>query len=269
LGDATGFLLNAEKWEAPPRLLEIAETLQAKIARSYSGVQNIGSAEPQNSTSLAALAMMRARHGDNQGLVAYAGWIVYANPIVLEDSALDALEPFWRFPNSPSLQLAAKSMFESTNSPWAYLTWMLESHGHLRFGKPLASPALVIPEFRTLVLNELRNQTFAGEALVASGGNMTIKYSDGATSSALVPKETEGFEVGAKSTFRRCDIIVQQLSAISNFPAINLLWPEAKRDEAVTATAKLLTLSGHRLKPLEKRRGWSSAFDPPLVRLED
>lgn len=269
IGDAVHFLLNTETWEASPRLLEIAARLQEKVMAGYSGKDNMGSADPQNSTSIAALAMLRARHGDTNGLDAYAAWIQGANPNKLEDSALDALEPFWIFPNNPALRTAAKAMFANTNSLWGTLSWCLGGHGgFLRWRKPLASPALIIPEFRALVLNELTDHEFAGEAINRGGGNLEVKYTDGGTINYGARKDTEGLEVGAKFPFRRCDVAADQLSAIPGFPSISLLWPEAKRDEAVAATMKLLSTSGDHLKARKKPEHWSSAFDPPLIELD-
>src|ERR1035441_1024541 len=130
--DAVEFLLNAEKWEAPP-LLPIAIELQEKVMASYAGTDNVGSNDPQRAGCIANLAMLRARHGDTRGLDAFAEWIQQANPRVLEDSAVDALEPFWRFPNHPTLRDAARGMFGSTNSAWGTLAWLLEARGHLRW----------------------------------------------------------------------------------------------------------------------------------------
>lgn len=266
-GDAVGFLLNTEKWEAPRGLLQTAAQLQDKVMAGYSGTHNIGSADPQNATSIAALAMLRARHGDNKGLNEYAAWIQEANPNTLEDSALDALEPFWRFSKNPALRAAASGMFAKTNSPWGTLAWCLDGGGFLRWRKPLASPALIIPEFRTLVLNELTNHDVAGEAINRGGGNLEVDYANGGKVNYGARKDTEGLEVGAKFVFRRCDVVVEQLAAIPGFPSTSILWPESKRDEAVAATIKLLATSGERLKAKEKPAHWSSAFDAPLIEL--
>jgi hypothetical protein len=269
INDAVGFLLSVEKWEAASPLLQQAAQFQGKIAANYAGTNNSGSADPQNATAIAALAMLRARHGDDGGLAEYAGWIRGANPTMLEDSALDALEPFWRFPQHPDLRAAAKELFGNTNSPWGTLVWLMDGHGgFLRSRKPLASPALVIPEFRALVIGELSNRTVAGNALNRGGGSLEVNYSAG-TVNFGARKDTEGLEVGAKFVFRRCDVVVEQLAAIPGFPPISLLWPEAKRDEAVEAALKLLAESGDHLKPVEKPPGSSRALNTPLVHFED
>jgi hypothetical protein len=265
-GDAVRFLLNVEKWEAPPRLLQTAAQLQGRMMAGYNGTQNFGSADPQNSTSIAALAMLRARHNDTKGLDDYATWIQAANPNRLNDSALDALEPFWWFPKHPALRTAAKAMFANTNSPWGTLAWCLDGHGALSWRWPVASPALIIPEFRVLVLNELANREVAGEAINRGGGNLEVKYTNGGSANYGARKDTDGLEVGAKFIFRRCDTVVEQLSSIPRFPKISVVWPEAKRDEAVTAATKILSTTGERLKPKEKSAHWSP-FDPPLVEI--
>jgi hypothetical protein len=97
VGEAVAFPLNAEKWEAPP-LLPIAADLQEKVMAGYDGTDNVGSTDPWKAGYIASLALLRARHGDTRGLDALAAWIQQAKPGVLEESALDALEPFWRFP---------------------------------------------------------------------------------------------------------------------------------------------------------------------------
>lgn len=268
ISDAVSFLLNSEKWEAPTALLQTASQLQTKIMAGYSGTNNLGSADPENSTSIAALAMLGARHGDNKGLENYANWIHAANPNTLEDSALDALEPFWRFPQNPALRAAAKAMFANTNSHWGTLAWCLDGHGgFLRWNEPLASPALIIPEFRALVLLELANHETAGEATVRGGGNVEVKYADGSTINYGARKDTEGLKTGSKFVFRRCDVVVEQLSAIPGFSTNSLVWPQDERDAAVAATIKLLSDSGGRLKIREKPANWSRAFGGPLVEL--
>jgi hypothetical protein len=269
VGEATSFLLNVEKWEAPPSLIALARDLQSKVRTGYEGTQNYGSADHQNATSIAALAMLRARHGDTNSLDDFAAWIEKAKPDVLEESALDALEPFWRFPNYPALRSAAQAMFGNTNSPWGNLAWILKDRGSYYWGKPLASPALIIPEVRTIVLNELTNHSSAGEAVNRGGGNLEVKYASGSTTYFGARKDTEGLEVGAKFTFRRCDVVAEQLSVIPGFPKISLLWPEEKRDEAVFSTVRLLETSGHRLRAKERPSHWSSAFDPPLIELPE
>ena len=267
VSDAAGFLLNSEKWEAAP-LLPIAAELQGKVMDGYAGKQNIGSADPQNAGSIATLAMLRARHGDMRGLDEFAVWIQQADPRVLEDSALNALEPFWRFPNHPALRDTARGMFGSTNSAWGSLAWLLEGHSHLRWDKALASPLLLIPEVRALVVSELTNHTVGGEAVNRGGGNLEVTYSGTGTTRYGARKDLEGMEVGAKITFRRCDVVAEQLSAIPGFPHMSLIWPEPRRDEAVAATIKLLSTSGDCLQTREKPPGWSAAFGPPLVELK-
>jgi hypothetical protein len=265
-GDAVAFLLNAEKWEAPP-LLPIAAGLQQKIMAGYEGTGDMDSANRLNAGYIANLAMLRARHGDTGGLNDFAAWIQRAKPSVLEDSVLDALEPFWRFPTHPALRGAAQQMFGQTNSAWGNLDWLLAGHGFLRWHKPLATPILLIPEIRALVLSAMTNHTVAGEATNRGGGNLEVKYADGGTVNYFARKDLDGLEVGAKVVFRRCDIIAEQLSTIPGFPPMSLVWSEPKRDEAVGAATKLLSTSGDRLRAREKPAGWSRAFGPPLIEL--
>lgn len=266
LSDAVWFLLQAEKWEAPP-LLPIAAELQTKVLAGSAGANNLGSAGPYHAASIASLAMFRARQGDTAGLDGFAAWVQHANPGVLGDSVLEALEPFWKFPGHPPLRDAARAMFGNTNSPWGTLAWLLEAQGHLRWFKPLASPVLIVPEVRALVLAELANHAPGGEAINRGGGNLEVKHADDSVINYGARMDLEGMEVGAKVTFRRCDVVAEQLSAIRGFPQFSLLWPEAKRDAAVNAIIELLTKSGARLRAREKPPGWSFALDPPLVEL--
>lgn len=228
-------------------------------------MRNIGSSDPNLAASIASLAMLRARHGDTVGLDDFANWIQKADPNVLGDSVLDALEPFWQFPRHASLRAAAQATFGDTNSSWGNLEWMLDAPGHLRWRKPLASPVLMIPEVRRHVLNELASRAPAGEASYRGGGYFDVKYTNGSTGTQYAPKESQGMEVGTKSPFRRCDLIADQLSAIPGFPRISLTWPEPGRDEAVAGTVELLTASGDRLRVRKRPPNWSSRFDPPLV----
>jgi hypothetical protein len=268
VGEAVAFLLNAEKWEAPP-LLPIAADLQEKVMAGYDGTDNIGSTDPLKAGYIASLALLRARHGDTRGLDDFAAWIQQAKPGVLEDSVLDALEPFWGFPAHPALREAAQRMFGQTNSAWGNLDWLLAGHGFLRWDKPLATPILLIPEIRALVLSALTNHAVAGEATNRGGGNLEVKYADGGTVNYGARKDLDGLEVGAKVVFRRCDIIAEQLSTIPGFPPMSLVWSEPKRDEAVGAAIKLLSTSGDRLRAREKPAGWSRAFGPPLIELNN
>ena len=266
VGEAVAFPLNAEKWEAPP-LLPIAADLQEKVMAGYDGTDNVGSTDPLKAGYIASLALLRARHGDTRGLDALAAWIQQAKPGVLEESALDALEPFWRFPAHPALREAAQRMFGQANSAWCNLDWRLTGHGFLRRDKPLATPILLIPEVRALVLSALTNHVVAGEATNRGGGNLDVKYADGGTVNYGARKDLDGLEVGAKVLFRRCDVIAEQLSTIPGFPPMSLVWSEPKRDEAVGAAIKLLSTSGDRLRAREKPAGWSRAFGPPLIEL--
>jgi hypothetical protein len=233
----------------------------------YEGTGDMDSANRLNAGYIANLAMLRARHGDTGGLNDFAAWIQQAKPSVLEDSVLDALEPFWRFPAYPALRGAAQQMFGQTNSAWGNLDWLLTGHGFLRWHQPLATPILLIPEIRALVLSALTNHVVAGEATNRGGGNLEVKYADGGTVNYGARKDLDGLEVGAKVVFRRCDIIAEQLSTIPGFPPMSLVWSEPKRDEAVGAATKLLSTSGDRLCAREKPAGWSRAFGPPLIEL--
>lgn len=264
--EAVAFIMNAEKWEALS-LLPLAADLQRSIEAAYSGKDNIGSADPLNAKAIAALAMLRARHGDAMGLDAYAGWISQAVPQALDDSVLDVLEPFSQFPKQPSMRAAAHDMFGNQKSPWGTLGWMLDAKNHLRSRKPLATPVLIIPEIRELVIQELGKRDPAGEAENLGKGNLTVRYANGNGITYGARKDTEGMAVGAKFPFRRCDVVLEQLTAIPGFPAFSLLWAEPKRDEAVAATIALLKDSGERLRVRKMPPGWSSAFDPPLVEL--
>ena len=267
-GEAVAFLLAAEQWEAPP-LLPLAAALQQSISTAYDGKRNIGSADPLNAKAIGSLAMFRARHGDTAGLDAYAQWVAGALPEVLDDSVLDVLEPFSRFPKQPSLRAAARDMFGSPKSPWGTLGWMLDAKNHLRSRKPLATPVLIIPEIRVLVLEELGNRNPAGEATHLGNGNLSVKYANWSVITYGARKDTEGKAVGAKFQFRRCDVVLEQLSAIPGFPAFSLLWSEPKRDEAVGAAITLLKVSGDRLQIRKMPPRWSPAFDPPLVELPE
>lgn len=269
VGEATSFILNVEKWEAPPSLVALAHDLQSKVMIGYEGTDNRGSADPQNAASIAALALLRARHGDTNSLDEFAAWIVKTQPNVLEESVLDALEPFWRFPNYKALRLAAQTMFADTNSPWGSPAWLMSSRSSYHWGKPLASPVLIIPEVRKIVLNELKNHNSGGEAVNRGGGNLEVKYASGSTTYFGARKDTEGLEIGAKFVFRRCDVVTEQLATIPGFPKISLLWEEGKRNEAIAAAIKLLEMSGNLLRIKERPLHWSSAFNPPLIELPE
>ena len=156
---------------------------------------------------------------------------------------------------------------EQTISAWGNLDWLLAGHGFLRWDKPLATPILLIPEIRALVLSALTNHVVAGEAVNRGGGNLEVKYADGGTVNYGARKDLDGLEVGAKVVFRRCDVIAEQLSTIPGFPPMSLVWSEPKRDEAVGAAIKLLSTCGDRLRAREKPAGWSRAFGTPLIEL--
>jgi hypothetical protein len=274
LQGSVSFLLDSERWEASAPLLKQAAQLQVSATSRYTEVPHnsrrsfVSSRDsrciPQDAQSIALLAMLRARHGDTQGLAEYAQWICNVQPIILENFAMDALEPFWRFPEDPALRTAAKEMFANTNSPWGTLAWLLEEKGSsLRTRQPLASAALIIPEFRLLVVNELTNRMTVGEVVSRGNGSLEVKYPSGAMYYGG-RKDADGLEVGKTLTFRRCDVVAEQLSTIKGFPSFSLVWPEAKRDEAVAATLKLLKESGARLKPVNEK--WRM-FSVPHVEL--
>jgi hypothetical protein len=90
--------------------LPVAQTLskRASTVMKYSG-QQLGNFVIQ-------LSLARARAGDPTAFDDYAEWIVTTTPGQFEQSNLECLVPFRKFPTNAMLQAAAEKLFSQTNS---------------------------------------------------------------------------------------------------------------------------------------------------------
>ena len=243
------FFLSAERWEGPP-LVQPAAEFQERIIDGRARFRRSHRDASRDLLSIARIAQLRARHGDTEGLDQYAGLITEAAPEQFDRAVLQPLEPLWRFSDHDTLREAAAEMFGNPDSPWGTISWIFQpwpwSDG------PIASPLLIVPEFRELVLQGLRDRTVIGKAERYGEGGITITYSDGRGLNAGQYAGATELPPDTTVTIRRCDVFAEALSTIAGFPEMNLVWPEPKREQAVSAMKEILSHSPHRLRTRER-----------------
>ncbi len=184
---------------------------------------------------------------------------------------LDAFEPMWTCPEDPAVREAARWLFNDPGSPWAaFLRQPGRRTRQSYLGRRLyASPLLRSAGFRDAVLDAMaikselgtvrRSQRTVVQYELKDGvGKWTFRGGFAASEADLV-----GVEQGVDQSFRACDYIAWQISAIEGAPRCELYWTKKKRDQAVEACMAFLKTygdrftaeapSGEHVRPHEKR----------------
>ena len=200
---------------------------------------------------LARFALVRADSGDLAGLDDYCAWLASAKNTLESEpfhpnhwmswgarEGMRLFEPLWRYAQNPTVKAAVFVIFAGPNPPAGPLL-----QAHEKSDGPLAeivkTPMLRFPEVRTYVLAALADRAAMGEAEVSAAGGRTI-----GSSFAKGPPPLPGAAIDTKVQYRVCDFYVWQLSRWVGLPAIELTWPEEKRDAAVAGCVRLLKEPG-------------------------
>lgn len=204
--------------------LPVAKTLskRASTVMKYSG-QQLGNFVTQ-------LSLARARAGDATAFDDYAEWIVTTTPGQFEQSNLECLEPFRKFPTNAVLQTAAEKLFSQTNSAWGQLPWKNN------FGRGTIEAELVaVPAYRVLLCRELERTNACGTITLERPGYVRYNIADLNQSGSFgitLPENSQATN-GATAQIRWCDWIT---IALANSKSIKLFDPfesATNRDSAI------------------------------------
>jgi hypothetical protein len=189
--------------------------------------------------------MFVARHelGDNTALRDYVDWIVSVDAkhySYRTDAAIFA--PLWLYPQAPALAAVAEKLFSDPKSPWRSEQ---EGLNPAWVSRAAASPLVSVPEFRRLLIEQLKNPLVVGGAELWQGGrtayfDLYLTNADyGAAESLQDPKQD----------VRLGDKIAERISKVRGAPEFSTTWPMEQRDAAITRIAEFLTRYGDRFSP--------------------
>jgi len=207
------------------------------------------------------LTLLRIEHGDKGAIKEYAEWLQTVHP-PRRSELLALFEPLWQHPDDPAVVEAVSSMFANKESPW--VAFVIGSAGFER--SLLVTPMLGVRPFREHVLAQLANKDKAG-TIIVEHGQVRVRVEGGAEWN-LGPHSITPYapEPSAELMFRICDPYAYGLSRVPGIGEFQLYWPEQRRDEAVTACAKLLRVYGEGFKhsPASGDRGRAFLALPAL-----
>ncbi len=179
---------------------------------------------------------------------------------------LDAFEPMWTCPEDPAVREAARWLFNDVGSPWAAFLRNLGSYGKHSFFRTnlYASPLLRSAGFCDAVLDAMTIKSESGTVRRSRRTVVDYEVKDGARGRCTASEaDLDGLEQGVDQSFRACDYIAWQISAIEGAPRCELYWTKKKRDQAVEACMAFLKTygdrftaeapSGEHVRPYEKR----------------
>ncbi len=204
---------------------------------------------------VARFALMRAWAGEPAALAEYAAEIRQTDPD--KDQAyirFDAFEPMWTYPDDPAVREAARWLFNDLGSPWAaFLRKPGRRTRQSYLGRRLyASPLLRSAGFRDAVLDAMAIKSELGTVRRSQRTVVQYELKDGVgrwTSRggfAASEADLEGVEQGVDQSFRACDYIAWQISAIEGAPRCELYWTKERRDEAIEECVAFLKTYGDR-----------------------
>jgi hypothetical protein len=211
--------------------LPVAKTLskRASTVMRYSG-QQLGS-------FVTKLSLARAQAGDSTAFDDYAEWIVTTTPAQFEQSNLECLEPFRKYPTNVVLQSTAEKLFGPTNAAWGSLPWKNN------FGRgTIESELVAVPAYRVLLCRELEKTNACGTITLERPGYLAYNIADLNQSGSFgitLPDDSSATN-GATAQIRWCDWIAVALAngkLIAPFDPFTLV---KNRDEAISQATTLL-----------------------------
>jgi len=192
--------------------------------------------------AVATMTILRTQLGDDKAIEQYADWIRTVTPGPSANSIDIIFKPMYEYQSHAAIRKAADAIFTGNDSPWFPGN---AENGHNVSGL-WASPLLGLPAFRNMLLPVLDDKSLADGYLTWATHNpkgftrtTTTRCWSRSFPTQFTPEEINA-KPGTKFTFRTCDVMANELSAVKGFPRCELWWPEAKRDEAVAACKKRL-----------------------------
>jgi len=211
------------RWDVQAAL-PVAKTLskRASTVMKYSG-QQLGNFVTQ-------LSLARARAGDPTAFDDYAEWIVTTTPGQFEQSNLECLEPFRKFPTNAVLEAAAEKLFSQTNSAWGRLPWKNN------FGRgTIESELAAVPAYRVLLCRELERTNACGTITLERPGYVRYNIADLNQSGSFgitLPEDSTATN-GATADIRWCDWIGIALANSKSVLPFDPFAAETNRDSAI------------------------------------
>ncbi len=198
--------------------------------------------------SLVGFTRIRARLGELEALDEYANWLRTTDPQMFEHNPLNVLEPLLSHADRPSMASAAHWLFNDPQSPWVPLLPEVRGQQSSAFFNFFTSPLIAVAGFREGVLASLSDKTPLG-TIEKTGENEVCRRIKNlpVTTYSSSHLNLSGVTAGTEHAFRRCDYLALQLSELEGCPQLDLFWPEARRDEGVSACAAYLKRFGGQL----------------------
>ena len=211
------------RWDVQAAL-PVAKTLskRATTVMKYSG-QQLGKFVTQ-------LSLARADAGDPEAFDDYAEWIVSTTPGQFEQSNLEWLDPFKKFPTNGILQATAEMLFSQTNSAWAHLPWKNN------FGRgTIESELVAVPAYQVLLCRELERTNACGTITLERPGYVRYNIADlnQSGSFGITLREDSTATNGATARIRWCDWIAIALANSKSILPFDPFAAETSRDSAI------------------------------------
>jgi hypothetical protein len=226
-----------------------------RLAGQYRNLFPRGSSEP--STVDIELCEKRLQLGDSTGLTDYLDYLQSFPPDDLKDwrNEPEKFEILWHYPDDAGVRQTVAKLFVDPKSALVPIPHSL-----------VPTPLIGVPAFRQELLRGLDDKSPAGTVEVQSvtGDSVSYRVQDafGYSSCNSGPNEPNPPKVGLITTLRMCDDYADGLAQITGFPAFKPYWPEAKRDDAISAAKALLSRYGDALKGRATDSYTPGSFDP-------
>ncbi len=232
------------RWDgkhALPALRTYSQSLRQSIAEQNGRWDFDGAAE--------LIRLYAARHelGDAEALRDYAEWITSLDAKRFSRMAeVFIFAPLWLYPTEPAIADVAKRLFIEPDSPWRSET---DGMNPAWVSRAAASPLVSVPEFRTFLLEQLRNPLIVGGAELFPGGRTAYFFP------YLTPSDYGGAESlnAPKHDVRLGDKIAGRIARVRGAPEFSTTWPKDKRDAAISKIADFITRFGDRFMPYRER----------------
>ena len=214
----------------------VAKTLveRCRVALEYSEAGKGGGLQ----RLVARLTLARAQNGDAAAFADYVACMRGSTPAQLDQALAETLEPLVRFTTNQTMQAAAESLFNDTNSAWSKLPWKVTG-----FYNPVESDLASVTAFRRLLARELDRKEVCGSIEWRAPNSVSIQLTN-----ILQENSGRGLELrepdrpanGTKAELRWCDWVATCLSSTKRIPVFNPFAPEAEREESIRDAKELL-----------------------------